>query len=250
MGAAPYYILCYQNSANLKEDEELNQYYGVSYENWYEDILETYAKINAAIGGLQDYEITDHRIIVCERIIEDEEMAVNYVLLENEIVELLESQLSAVIDAAFAELQAGGAANYDKRVKLVVDREKLLLQFSEILNLPVSELEGSAFVASVDKLISEYSLEYPGSENNSYEVKFDSIEYSSKYSYITDSSAFDKDYVRTDYTIDNGNVTMVTYQKGDVKVNFLVNYNNFSVDVRLDADTVITLDKFSFEKIG
>lgn len=250
-GAAPYYILCYQNSAYLKEDEDLNDYYGVSYENWYGDIVKTYAKINAAIGGLQDYEIVDHKIVISERIIEESEMQANYVNLQNEILELLDAQLTATVDAAFRQLQLGGAENYSKRVKVVVDRASLMAQFSEILNLEVSEFEGGDFTASVDKLIAEYAAEYPGDDanNNSYVVNFSNIEYSSKYSYITDSSAFDKDYVRTDYTIDNGNVTMVTYRKGDSEVNFLLNYNNFSVTVRLDANTEIVLEKFSYKTV-
>ncbi len=251
-GAAPYYILCYQNAANLKEDEELNDYYGVSYQNWYNEIVTTYAVLNNAIGGLQDYEIYDHNIIVCERVIEDEEMAKNYLALENEIVELLKEQLKVVVDKAYADLKAGGEENYAKRLKLEINRNDLVLQFSQILNLPLEELLGSEFIKSVDSIIAQYTSLYAGAENpeNSYVVSFDAIEYSTKYSYITDSSAFDKDYVRTDYTIDNGNVTMVTYRKGADKVSFLINYNNFSVTVRLDADTVITLDKVSFVKLG
>ena len=250
-GAAPYYILCYQNTANLKEDEELNDYYGVSYQNWYNDIVTTYAVLNDAIGSLQDYEIYDHDVIVCERVIEDEEMKANYVLLQNEIVELLSEQLKITVDEAYAALKEGGEENYAKRLKLVIDRDALIHQFSDILNLSATELSGE-FVAAVDAIIAAYAGEYNGAETeeNSYVVSFDAIEYSSKYSYITDSAAFDKDYVRTDYTIDNGNVTMVTYRKGNDKVSFLINYNNFSVTIRLDADTVITLDKVSFKKLG
>ena len=250
-GAAPYYILCYQNTANLKEDEELNDYYGVSYQNWYNDIVTTYAVLNDAIGSLQDYEIYDHDIIVCERVIEDSEMQANYVLLQNEIVELLSEQLKVLVDEAYASLKEGGEENYAKRLKLNINRDALMNQFSEILNLPVSEFS-SEFVSAVDAIISAYTLEYAGAEleENSFVVSFDKIDYVSKYSYITDSAAFDKDYVRTDYTIDNGNVTMVTYRKGNDKVSFLINYNNFSVTIRLDADTVITLDKLSFKKLG
>ena len=127
----------------------------------------------------------------------------------------------------------------------------LVRQFAEILNLPEYVVQQRDFMNTVDEIIETYESEYDGAgEENSYVVKFDKIEYSSVYSFITDSSAFDKDYVSTDYTVDNGNVTMVTYRKGDHKVSFLLNYNNFAVTVRLDADTVITLDKLSFNKLG
>ena len=251
-GAAPYYILCYQNSSSLKEDADLNKYYGVSYQNWYDDIVKTYAVLNGAIGDLQDYEITNHKIVICERVIEDEEMAVNYVNLQNEIVELLAAQLSATVDEAYAALKAEGEASYAKRLKLNISRTALVNQFADILNLKVSEIEGTEFMNTVDAIINRYQNEYNGAMEieNSYPVSFDSIDYTSKYSYVTDSCAFDKNYVKTDYTIDNGNVTMVSYTKGADSVVFFINYNNFSVDIRLDADTVITLEKFSFERIG
>jgi len=246
-GAAPYYILCYQNSAYLKEDSELNHYYGVSYENWYHDIVTTYATLNAAIGGLQDYEISDHRIVVCERVIEKEEQEANYVLLKNEIAELLEKQLEAVVDKAYTELRES-AEDSEKLLELRINAPALFYQFAEILNVPVNELLNTEFSEKIDSIMKKYVDEYPPSEN-SYVVTFDAIEYTSKYSFITDSFAFDKNYVTTDYTVDNGNVTMVTYRKGDSRVSFLINYNNFSVNVRLANGEVKTLERFSFQKI-
>jgi hypothetical protein len=75
---------------------------------------------------------------------------------------------------------------------------------------------------------------------------------------------FDEDYVRTDFTCDNGNVVMVTYESvvdGNTTV-FILNYNVFSVKIKLDdallekfadderlgADGYITLDKYDFIK--
>jgi hypothetical protein len=88
----------------------------------------------------------------------------------------------------------------------------------------------------VDEIIERYQSEYDGEgSENVYVVKFDKVDYISEYSFITDSSAFDKNYASTDYTVDNGNVTMVTYRKGDHKVSFLLNYNNFSVTVKLNG---------------
>ncbi len=251
-GAAPYYVVCFQNSAHLKEDSELSHYYGVSYQNWYNDMIKTYHELNLAIGDLQDFELVYHSAVVCERVIEDGEMKANYKLLEAEIIELLDAQLTALVDASFNQLAQGGAANYNKRLKLVVNREALIMQFSEILNLSVEEISTGEFAQAVDALIAEYTAEYPGAsqEENNYVVTFDRIAYSSKYSYITDSAAFDEDYVKTDYTIDNGNVTMVKYRKGDKEVVFFLNYNNYTVNIRLDAETVISLDKFSYTRIG
>ena len=73
------------------------------------------------------------------------------------------------------------------------------------------------------------------------------IEYNSKYSIITDSTAFDEDYVYTKYTSDNGNVVLVTYKKGNDEVKFLLNYNIYPVDVRLDDNTVVSLDRYDYK---
>ena len=59
--------------------------------------------------------------------------------------------------------------------------------------------------------------------------------YVTKYTYITDSYAKDENYVKTDYTIDDGNVTIVTYQKGDDVVRFVINFNSFDVTVKLEG---------------
>lgn len=259
-GAAPYYILCYQNSAFLKDDEELNSYYGVAYEHWYESILTTYQELNNQIGDLQSYEIVDHRALISERIIEDEEMAVNYVLLMNEMLAVLDAEIAAKLDDAYRVLSEN-PDGYTKRVKVVVDRTSIMAQFAEILNLDIATVEAylldssneaSGFGAAVDALINKYTSQYVGDDanGNSYVVAISSVEYESKYSYITDSTAFDKNYVKTEYTIDNGNVTMVTYKKGNHEVKFILNYNNYSVDVRLDANTVYTIAKCDYVRIG
>ena len=41
-GASLYYLLCYQNTNYMKDDEGLSKYYGVNYETWFEKIVEQY----------------------------------------------------------------------------------------------------------------------------------------------------------------------------------------------------------------
>ena len=66
---------------------------------------------------------------------------------------------------------------------------------------------------------------------------------------FTDSTAFDEDYVYTDYTLDDNKVVIVTYQKGDSVVRFILNYNMYSVQVRLEDGSVRELDKYAFIKL-
>ena len=57
--------------------------------------------------------------------------------------------------------------------------------------------------------------------------------------YVTTSEADNRaDYVKTNYTVDNGNVVMVTYKKGSQKVNFILNYNSYAVTVRMNGQLV------------
>ena len=251
-GASLYYIVCYQNSAHLKADAELSKYYGVDYHNWYDDIVKTYNRLNGIIGDLQSYEIVDHRVLLAERQIEEKEAIQNYVHLQEEIIAMLDKQILSAVDAALATLRENG--NNNVRVKLDVtdaDRAALMNQFADILNIDITELQVSDFTKDVDEIIAKYELKYPGDDanGNSYVVNFSSIEYKSQYSYITDSCAFDKDYVYTDYTVDNGNVTMVTYKNGNSEVRFILNYNTYPVTVRLSSELEYKLEAYSYQRI-
>ncbi len=252
-GAAPYYILCYQNSPYMKEDEALNKYYGVDYTNWYDEILVTYHKLNVELSGLQEYEIVDHKVIISERTPEYRERLANYNLLKAELIEQLKAQLIVAVDAKIDEISDNG-----KQLRVDVDVDALYDQFISILNQYPSYTEGSykysdliendvvvlengdtvnAIKQAIREIAIAYANEYPGAGEDSLVLDFDSIEYSTKYHFNTVSKATDDDddYVFTDYTLDNGNVVMVTYQKGNDTVSFVLNYNIYSVDVIIDG---------------
>ena len=141
----------------------------------------------------------------------------------------------------------------------------LMANASDRTNLSVEELcEKYGLDKDLSALIDSYKAQYKqGSESVS--ISSDDVNYKSKYKYVTDSMATDKNYVATDYTCDNGNVVMVTYERvvnGEVdKVVFLLNYNLFSVKIRIDEsihesfaeycdeDGYITLESFGYVKI-
>lgn len=67
---------------------------------------------------------------------------------------------------------------------------------------------------------------------------------------MTDSSATDSDYADTDYTLQDERLVLVTYRKADgTRVRFILNYNIFSVEVKLDGVTY-ELDSYDWERIG
>ncbi len=252
-GASLYYIVCYQNTSYMKDDKFLSKYYGVDYHNWYDDIVSTYKELDNVLGDLQKHEIVDHTTLIAERIIEEKESEANYKLLKDELIVLLDKQILDSVDAALSALKADDA-NFGKRVKVDftdAEVEALLVTFADILNLTLEELKASELDEAVYALIASYEQTYAGAEDPALTVPvvFDGFEYASNYKFITDSFATDSDYEYTTYTVDDGNVTMVTYKSGESVVRFILNYNNFSVSVKLDADNVYNLDKHSYIRI-
>jgi len=253
-GAALYYILCYQNTAYMKDDKILSKYYGVDYTTWFESVVESYAELNSQIGDLQSYKIVDHRVILGERVIEESEAIENLETLKAEILVMLDTQISAAIDAGYEWLKAN-EAGYGRPLEVVVSKESLMTQFADILNVSVEELGGTAeakteFSQAVDAIIAKYTSTYPTGGVNPYTVSISSIEYNSQYSFITESVATDKNYIKTDYTSDTNNIVIVTYSNGTDTVKFVLNYNIYSVTVNLGADGVHELGKYGYVRIG
>ena len=245
-GANPYYVLCAQNSAYLKDDPLLSEYYGVDYNTWYDSIIETYNLLNSYIGDLQDFKIVDHRLVIGERVIDAGETAANYIALKDEIVELLDAQIAKAISDKFAALQAGGAAP-GIEISFVFDTDALMNQLTSVLNKSREELDNdTSFVAAINAVYDKYRAEYPApaSPNPDGVISFGTIEYTSKYNYITDSLGTDENYEHTDYTSDINNIVLVTYSNGTDTVRFILNYNIYSVNVNLGDGNVYTLEKY------
>ncbi|MBQ8475010.1 MAG: hypothetical protein IJ499_05050 [Clostridia bacterium] len=62
-GSSLYFTLCYQNTTALKESDEYNKYYSVSYDIWKEDIVEYYNVINEALSDVQTSKVVDHQFL-------------------------------------------------------------------------------------------------------------------------------------------------------------------------------------------
>ncbi len=250
-GASLYYILCYQENTNfMKEDPALNDYYGVDYENWYDDVVTNYEIINSAIGDLQDYFITNHKTLVSERFVDEDERAANNAKLKAEYIDMLRSEIVDRVNKTLREmLEANNPDYFGAGVKVTVDVDKLLLQASKLLNITESDLVSSGFKTSLEAIKTEFETEYPTSTAG-FEVNVLGVEnYNSKYEYVTDSTAFDEEYDETIYTLNNDRVVLVTYEKDGDIVEFLLNYNVYKVTVKLSDTETITLDKYGFVRI-
>ena len=251
-GASLYYILCYQNTSHMKDDELLSKYYGVSYENWYDTLVENYSILNDAIGGLQQYEIVDHRVVIAERVIEESELIEQNKKIVANLLAYIDAQIQDTVNAKYDEVFNG---EYARGLKLKVNVDSVVRQAEEIMNLSREELDSVyGFTASLTEIANKYESMYDGSESNDpIDVNYIAIkDYTYHTNYITDSEATDSDYKHTEYTIDNGLVVMVTYRndKGEEKV-FILNYNVYAVNVIVDGveyplgkhDFAVKLDK-------
>ena len=247
-GAAPYYILCYQkNTSHMKEDEKLSEYYSVDYENWFTSVVETYSLLNAELGSIQGYYITDHRTLIAERVIDEAEVAYNNNLLKEELLVMLDDQLEAAIHEKMNEMKENNVP-YGCEFVIHVNTEALLEQFAEIMHVDVSELAGE-FTDRVNALVAQKKSDNERSEGgNRQELTFDAITYeNSAYDFITtsESTLSDDEYDFTDYTVDNGNVVMVTYSKGNETKTFVLNYNIYAVTVILNGKS-ISIDAYGY----
>lgn len=75
-GASPYFTLSYQNTEKLKDYFYLAQYYAISYEIWFDDLIEKYNLMNENLKDLQTATIEDHEFIAeAERIPSADEIA-------------------------------------------------------------------------------------------------------------------------------------------------------------------------------
>jgi hypothetical protein len=151
----------------------------------------------------------------------------------------------------------GNPANNGRGVKLNVDVDALIAQAIALFDTDYATIEAAGFIDDIKALVSSYVSKYSGSGKpgtppyviNFTSVVYDDEEYESAYDAITFSVCTDRDYEKTDYTCDLGNVVIVTYSNGTDSVSFILNYNIYDVEVRLESGEVITLGKYEYKEI-
>ncbi len=255
-GASLYYILCYDNTNYMKDDKSLTKYFGVDYVNWFDSIVESYSKLNAAIGDLQLYEITDHKVIYAERKLDSDEQLKVVGNLGAEFLDFADKQIYAMVNAAFDEMILD-PANKGRGVKVTVDTAALVDQALVLFDIDKDTLFATDFDEKLAEIAEYYQTKYSGKDSTGTpyavdfsEVVYDGENYKTAYDYVTTSVCTDKNYETTDFTCDLGNVVIVTYtsESGDA-VSFILNYNIYDVEVRLEDGRVVTLSKYEYKEI-
>lgn len=62
-GAGLYFILSYRNTAELKEDQVLSQYYSIQYSIWKDDVIKYYNELNGLLSDVQTKSIIRHEFL-------------------------------------------------------------------------------------------------------------------------------------------------------------------------------------------
>ncbi len=226
------------------------------------------------IYGVSDVLISDMIILLeseVQRFVDD---VLKYVAAEN--VKVKEN------NDIFDEQQKNPPENEEDKVTKMHElkfvfgakRDALLQSMADVCKMDLSILESyvvegdtMTFGEHVDEIIARYEAMYPDFEEEKdpvtqellaekrYVVDMNSMNvdslylYASKYSFITDSCAFDENYIYTDFTSDRGNIVLVTYTKGDETVKFLLNYNIYAVEVKFSETESYTLGKYDYIRI-
>ena len=261
-GASIYYVIGYQNTDLMKDDEELNKYYSVSYENWYDDIVEKYSIINAQLSDIQTFKIVDHKVLIGERVIDESEQIANLNALKSEFVKNFTNALQSAIDDKLDELRNDPAGNDpNKRISVSADIDALVAIAIEMFELdtesdldpeynPEDKEPAPTFRQTLTAVLTQFQREYDVTnvdEANRVNVSVNTLDYESEYQYVTGSCATDKNYERTDYTVDNDLIVLVTYSDGNGRERtFILNYNIYTVKVVLENGYECVLDKYSF----
>lgn len=272
-GALLYYMLIYQNSSLLKEDQLLSQYYSVRFDIWFNTIVEQYEMLNGAIGDLQLYEIVDHDFLIGERVPLANEVQAEIdnlnKLIETDLVSQYNTYVAAQrrvirIQQLTQEMIRSGVVTADALYTKVAFALGSALTENDMLVIDehlASYMAGEPFVdnygASIPVKIDRAALEAAITAITGTAVTDAQKEVLDRFeaTYCTNSEdaytinsfgvivklkdhstpsfAQDAIYISTDYTEDSGRIVLVTYAKGDSKVHFVLNYNTYAVTVRL-----------------
>ena len=81
-GSGLYFVLSYDNTELLKNDEQLSQYYSVRYDIWFDELAERYQAVNSVLKDLQLMQIIDHEFLIGERIPDEDELLADAEALE------------------------------------------------------------------------------------------------------------------------------------------------------------------------
>ena len=209
-GAGMYFILSYQNTAELKENFRLSKYYSVNYDIWKDDLVEYYTTLNEATKDLQASYIVDHEFLDADRIPDADELEADRIAAEEEAAKLAEEEAAKLAE--------------EERERLFEERmAKLAGEFVE----------------------EETEAETEEPEEEETEELADGVTLNEFGEEIVEEEE-EEEVVLDKYKTVSGTVVRVEYEGG---VNFILNYNSFEIHVEFDG-TTYTIPGLDFIRIN
>ncbi len=155
-GSNLYFTLAYQNTSDLKEDEDLNSYYSIRYDIWFEDMVEYYSYLNEQLKDLQTQLIVNHQLLVGERIPDDDEIAADKLQAEADAAAKAEAEKIEKEKQEAAELLAQRKEEEAlalEKANALADSIKLIDTINALLaEVDAEKLAFAELVASIPEL--------------------------------------------------------------------------------------------------
>lgn len=111
-GAALQFIIAYDNTEFLKNDERLSENFSVQYQIWHDDIVSMYTELNAVLKNVQTSTIVDHQFISGYRVPDLDE-------LERDAMAELEAMLKAEASRESVEKEAQRKSEFAARMAIL-----------------------------------------------------------------------------------------------------------------------------------
>ena len=267
-GASLNFILSYQNTNLLKEDEVLSQNFSVRYDIWFNDVVSMYNELNAVIADVQTSRIVGHEFIEGDRVPDKDEILKDMyavidgtVAFEAELVETTDdTQRQKLLDARKQIEESKGVieknlyANYYNSIGKLsadIDAYAQILAENEAANAALAEartaLEAAkaalkaapdsdkdACQAEVDSCQATYN-EAVAAVNASNKSKSDAYTAISKdYKGVFDKSAKAEQFVNLAYDVMN------RYEQAVANMQYLKDYSGFSEELLAQIEANIT----------
>ena len=210
-GAGMYFILSYQNTAELKENFRLSKYYSVNYDIWKNDLAEYYTTLNEATKDLQTSYIVDHEFLDADRIPDADELEADAIAAAEEAAKLAEEEAAKLAE--------------EERERLFEER--------------MAQLAGGIVAEET-----EAETEEPEEEEETEELA-DGVTLNEFGEEIVEEEE-EEEVVLDKYKTVSGTVVRVEYEGG---VNFILNYNSFEINVEYDG-TTYTIPGLDFIRIN
>ncbi len=251
-GAALNFILSYRNTENLKNYENLSQYYSVRYDIWRDDVISMYKELNDLLKGVQTSTIVEHRFVDGVRVPDDNELTADAEALLKLLVEAEAKELEAETERYNASI---------REAKLTIENGVPALNAALATVATANEEQVKAMmkdyimIQNAIRLI-EANEEYTQDQRDALRALVNTINAADlqiRYeamgspdlglgesgSVISQAKA----EISLDKYISNDN--MIVYEVYENGTAFLLNFNDFRVVVNLDGVTY-TLDAYGY----